>query len=252
MQEGEPSKVIDISELERPAAGTQGVPLPRSGMAEPEHVDAIEASEGPQGARSDNTYEKPITAHEARAVLTRAPLQDHQKHAVAQAIVAGLPDADIAGMVRHTPKYMKTQIAEDPAIAEYVDHYSSLRMRAMVEHQFNMYERMDKANAVLDDSLVHDDIHVRFKAMEKVYESVDAMTGVGKRAGTSGPIVELNFPGTDPEANRALTEVMSGVKELLGKMQSGEFEVASVNKHIAGDLPGPESVIGHTPRAGNG
>ncbi len=249
---GNNDKVIDISDLERPAAGTQGVPLPESGMAEPELVDALDVDEGPQAARSEGTYEKPVTAHEARPVLTRAPLQDHQKHAVAMAIVSGMPNADIAGMVRHTPKYMKTQIAEDPAIAEYVNHYTSLRMRAMVEHQFNMYERMDKANAVLDDALVDNDIRVRFMAMEKVYKSVDAMTGIGSKTGASGPLVELNFPGTDPEANRALTEVMSGVKELLGKMQSGEFEVASVNKHIAGDLPGPEVVIGHTPRAGNG
>ncbi len=240
-------KVIDITSLPRPAAGVGGVPLPVSAMAKPEKLETVKSATGPEAPRVEGTYEdidsEIVPAKPYKPARTSAKLQEHQKHNIAQAIVGGLPVAEIAGMVRHTPKYIKQCIAEDPVISDLVDHYSSISMRAMVAYKFDILERYNQAMAVLDDALIDKDIRVRFMAMEKVFKSHETDS---KNAST--PVVEMNF--TDPEAHRALTEATMGIHDLLAKITSGEMGDVDVEKHLHNTLPGPEDVKGHVQKRG--
>ncbi len=237
-------QVIDISTLPRPAAGTS-VELPSSGMARPEVAEELEVSdearEGPSVARADGTYDSDVEPYVFKPSRTKAKLQDHQKHAIAQAIVSGIPMAEIAVMVRHTPQYVKRQVEEDKGIQNLIDHYSSLLMRVAVSHRFEMLDRMPQAYAVLDSALIDKDARVQMTAMDKVF----AYSTLGVQ--DDKPSVEINI-GNDPAAYKAITDTLSGVHDLLKGMQSGELEVEPIGKHLHEGLPGPEAVKGHVPR----
>lgn len=238
---GEASVVVDVSSLPRPAAGLSSVPLPSVGMAKPEKLLKLKGvareSEESEESEEGEAASKPVT-YAPRA--SSAKLVDHQKHAIAQAIVSGLPVNEIAGMVRHTPAYIKRCIAEDEEIKSYAEHYSSMLMRARVEYQFAMLERSEKAWRVLDDALVDKDIRVRMMAMDKVFAAGEL------RATGDSPTVEFNF--TDPEAHKALSEATQGIHNLLKEIQAGNLVADPITKHLHNTLPGPEDVIGHIPR----
>ena len=238
-------KVVDISELPRPAAGTSKVPMPESGMATPEVLERVSEGEsiGPQAARGEGTYEKPKVY---KPPLTNATLQDHQKHSVAMAIVSGVPYAEIAGLVRHTPKYVKQCVEQDEDLQKYIEHYTNLKLKATVEYEFDMQSRHPVAWEALDDSLVSSDENVRFRAMEYVFKQSNGLRAQGNTNDKSG---EFNI-GLNPEAHKVLSDATTGIHSLLKQIASGELVAAPIDKHLHSDLPGPEDVVGHVVKHG--
>lgn len=268
-----------LSELPRPAAGTTGVPLPTSEkvsgegiveiptetvaepvvevlpattLAEPELSAVLEES-SPNNHKEESagTIEDGLSSHSngnsningARPARTKAPLQPHQKHTVAQALANGLPYHEIADLVRHTPQYIKRLSEQDPEIESLVDYYANQIIKGVIRHRFELLERLPKAYTVLDHALDDKDIRVRMKGMETVFKGATETTPQQQAAS-----LELNV--SNPEAQRALEQTTAGIKDLLEQIVSGELTAPPIEKHLRGgdSLPGPQDVKGHDSR----
>jgi len=262
---GDAPQWVNPNELPRPAAGAgtreapraegsaEGsvsaasertpVPLPASGIGKPEPLVTVheQASERDEDQWVEEDGETVDLATVPKGLRTRAKMTTHQKHAMAQAMVNGLPVGEIAQMVRHTPAYVKQLIQEDEELHELVGHWSNVAMRATVAHRFEMLDRLDAAYRALDDALLDNDIKVRLQAAKEIFGHAD------KGAYRAGPQVEINMP-LDPSASREIREVTSGITELLTKIADGELVAPPLSKHMRGDgdLPGPEAVVGHS------
>lgn len=233
---------VDVNDLPRPAPGTSKVPVPESGIGQtidcqPQKLDAGEEPGEAVDGLPVGSSAVAKTGNKSASIRTKASLQPHQKHSIAMAVVNGLPVSEIAGMVRHTPAYVKRCIEDDNEIADLVQHYSSMSMKAAVEHRFAMLDRLEAAYRVLDDALLDTDMRVRMQAMDRVFNTTAP-------AAETGPTVEMNF--TDPEAHKALQEATLGIRDLMSKIVNGNVIAPPVEKHLRNStLPGPEDVLGH-------
>ena len=172
---------------------------------------------------------------------TNGQLRDYQKHTIARAAISGMPTPEIAALVRHTPKFTLDKIQNDAEIRLLMDHYGNQVQRAVVNHRFEMMERLDKCYAAIDAGLGAADLKLRLDSAKFVLSQI-----------TAGPAAQLNIgfgqtqatvdPIEQEVVRAAIKEIGSHIKDVV----VAASKTVGYREHLVAtkDLPGPGDILG--------
>ena len=232
--------MVDKDELERPVPGVAGreMPEPQAVLNGEEVRDSELPDEFTVADIEASHAEPPVEVDRGRSP---AVAEDHVKDTIARAVISGLPMPEIAAMVRHTPTYVRKLMATDDMKVRI--KLCAGRVEAtIVNHRFEMMERMDRAHSVISNALDSADEKLATATAWKIVEQVvpkpaDRLEITADARETLGPIEQAHV-------NETLVAVREQMEKMSEAITSGDMDFKK-SLILDGDMPSNADVVGH-------